>query len=155
MHNRPNNFHLPESLQSFRVLLFEREFPWVFYYQWENEAYCLPCLLFGPKNTVSFSPENLYNCGKTFKKHQNAPMGTHKNSHTLGFQDFRGSSPNDWIFSSCVLWIMDSVICVEFLALMTVVAEIEIGKVIYVCSKRPHYLKRGVLVLSPDIFLLI
>ena len=50
---------------------------------------------------------------------------------------------------------MDSMICVEFLALMTVVAEIEIGKVIYVCSKRPHYLKRGVLVLSPDIFLLI
>ena len=50
---------------------------------------------------------------------------------------------------------MDSMICVEFLALMTVVAEIEIGKVVYVCSKRPHYLKRGVLVLSPDIFLLM
>ena len=110
---------------------------------------------FQPRKPLQKTISNKTNCGKTFKKHQNAPMGMHKNSHTLGFQDFRGSSPNDWIFSSCVLWIMDSVICVEFLALMTVVAEIEIGKVVYVCSKRPHYLKRGVLVLSPDIFLLM
>ena len=44
------------------------------------------------------------NCSKNIKKRQNVPMGTRKKSQTVisrfldeysGFQDFRGSSPDD------------------------------------------------------------
>ena len=52
-------------------------------------------------------------------------------------------SPDDWIFSSCAFWVMDGVICGIYLALITVVAEIVIEKVLGRCGKRDHYLKGG------------
>ena len=44
----PKNFDFPETEQSFRFVWFE-EFTWVCYSQWEDGAYCLPCVLFGIK----------------------------------------------------------------------------------------------------------
>ena len=61
------------------------------YSRWEDGACCLPCVLFGHKVAGSSSLENTYRkpyrkwpaAVKTFKKHQNAPTGTHKTSQIL------------------------------------------------------------------------
>ena len=83
----PKNIDFLETEPSFRFVWFE-EFPLVCYSLWEDGAYCVPFVLFGNKVMGSFSLKNLYRkpyqtwlaAVKTFKKHQNAPTGTRKES---------------------------------------------------------------------------
>ena len=42
--------------------------------------------------------------------------------------NFTSFSPYGWVFSCCVFWVMDGVICTIFLALITVLAETVIVK---------------------------
>ena len=76
----PKNFDFPEIMQPFRFVWFE-ECPWVCYSWWEDETYCLPCVLFGYKKWESLY-KTLYLTWETvvkiFKKHRYVPTGTHK-----------------------------------------------------------------------------
>ena len=111
VHKPPKNFDLPEIEQSFRFVWFE-EFTWVCYSQWEDGAYCLPCVLFGDKIVGTSSLESLYTkphrkwptAVKTFKKHQNAPTRTHKKDQILLIKfldEYRGKEvPINKVFDS-------------------------------------------------------
>ena len=107
----PKNLDFPETEWSFRIARLE-ELPWLYYSWWEDGAYCLSGVLFGHKVVGSSSLENLYRkpyrtwptAVKTFKKHQNAPMETHKKSQILLIRfldEYRGKEvPINKVFHS-------------------------------------------------------
>ena len=54
-----NNFEFPETQLSFKTVCFE-EFPWACYPRWEDDTYCLPCVLFDHKVVGNSSLKHLY-----------------------------------------------------------------------------------------------